>query len=299
MEQQFLIDGIKCSACVAKIEKVLSSQEGVLKVNLVVAKNLLTVAFDETLLNSNKIIETVENLGYKATLRKALSLNPDTQNLGAYKLLALFIVFLLEMLISMGHLVNLKLIENAQGNALAQLFLTLLAIFICKATFVKAYKGLKTLQANMDTLVSVGVLASFTYSLFSVFTLEKSDLALVLHSSKYVFFEGCVGILFFVSIGKFIENNLKLKSTNALDALYNLVPKYAFIKQGNKVVETALENLKVKDVLCVKQGHAIVVDGVVVSGDALVDESTMTGESLYVAITKGSKVFSSTVVSQG
>ena len=233
MEQQFLIDGIKCSACAAKIEKVLSSQEGVLKVNLVVAKNVLTVAFDETKLNSDKIIETVENLGYKATIRKALSLKLDTQNLRAYKLLALFIVFLLEMLISMGHLVNLKLIENAQGNALAQLFLTLLAIFICKATFVKAYKGLKTLQANMDTLVSVGVLASFTYSLFSVFTLEKSDLALVLHSSKYVFFEGCVGILFFVSIGKFIENNLKLKSTNALDALYNLVPKYAFIKQGN------------------------------------------------------------------
>ena len=299
MEQQFLIDGIKCSACAAKIEKVLSSQEGVLKVNLVVAKNVLTVAFDETKLNSDKIIETVENLGYKATIRKALSLKLDTQNLRAYKLLALFIVFLLEMLISMGHLVNLKLIENAQGNALAQLFLTLLAIFICKATFVKAYKGLKTLQANMDTLVSVGVLASFTYSLFSVFTLEKSDLALVLHSSKYVFFEGCVGILFFVSIGKFIENNLKLKSTNALDALYNLVPKYAFIKQGNKVVETALENLKVKDVLCVKQGQAIVADGVVVSGDALVDESTMTGESLLVTKTKGSKVFSSTVVSQG
>ena len=70
MEQQFLIDGIKCSACAAKIEKVLSSQEGVLKVNLVVAKNVLTVAFDETKLNSDKIIETVENLGYKAYLRK-------------------------------------------------------------------------------------------------------------------------------------------------------------------------------------------------------------------------------------
>ena len=114
MEQQFLIDGIKCSACAAKIEKVLSSQEGVLKVNLVVAKNVLTVAFDETKLNSDKIIETVENLGYKASLRKSLSLKSNTQNSGAYKLLALFTIFLLEMLISMGHLVNLKLIENAQ-----------------------------------------------------------------------------------------------------------------------------------------------------------------------------------------
>ncbi len=300
MEKQFLIDGIKCSACVAKIEKILSSQDGVSKVNLVIAKNLLTVNFDETKLNSDEIIKIIENLGYKATLRKSLSLTPASSNyLQAFKLLALFITFALVVLLSMGHLVNLYFIENALYNAFVQLGLTLLGIFICKDTFISAYKSLKTLNFNMDTLVSVGVVASFTYSVFSIFTLEKIDLAMVLHTSKYVFFEGCIGILCFVSLGKFLENNLKLKSTSALDALYNLVPKYAQVKQGDKCVKIAIENLKVKDILCIKQGQAIVADGVVISGDALVDESTMTGESLLVAKTKGSKVFSSTVLSQG
>src|SRR5574344_283159 len=289
LQKTFLVKGMSCAACSAKVSKAVRSVKGVSKANVELLKNACTVEYDERKVTDALIIAAIENSGYKAKISDGGNLYPEDIDLINKEKLNLIICFVLTsflLLLSMGHIVGLMPIKNAFVNALTQ-------------GVISAFNALKHFNANMDTLVSLGSMASFIYSVFIVGTIEFTDTCSVLYTTKPIFFEGAAGILTFVAFGKFIESRAKHKTTNAISALYDLAPKTVLVKKNKEIKDALLSDLKVGDIIIAKQGQRLGVDGVVSLGNAYIDESAITGESKPCKKVIDSKVISATTVIQG
>lgn len=306
MIKTYQVMGMSCAACATRVQKAAMKAKGVENADVNLMQNILTVTFKDNLKDED-VINAVTEAGYgskvmDSTIASIKAMEKDSQERDhdfINLILAIIATFII-MLISMSHMTGFEIIHNGFINAAVQGVLTFFVMVLEKKYFINAFKGLKHLSTNMDTLVSLGAIASFIYSVFVLSTIEFTDTCAVLIDDKAVYFEGAAGILCFVSIGKYIEKKAKVKTTGAINALYSLIPESVVIKAEDGTQKTvALQDVKKGEVLVVKQGQRLGVDGVVVSGEGFIDESSLTGESREIKKISGDEVKASSVLTDG
>lgn len=306
MIKTYQVMGMSCAACATRVQKAAMKAKGVENADVNLMQNILTVTCTDDLKDED-VIKSVTEAGYGAKVMdstvasiKAMGKQSQGRDPDFINLILAIVATCIIMLISMGHMTGFEIIHNGFINAAVQGVLTFFVMVLEKKYFINAFKGLKHLSTNMDTLVSLGAIASFIYSVFVLLTIDFSETCAVLMDEKAVYFEGAAGILCFVSIGKYIEKKAKVKTTDAINALYNLIPESAVIKAEDGTQKTvALQDVKKGQILLVKQGQRLGVDGVVVSGEGFIDESSLTGESREIKKVAGDVVKASSVLTDG
>lgn len=306
MIKTYQVMGMSCAACANRVQKAAMKVQGVENADVNLMRNVLTVSCSEDL-KDESVIKAVTAAGYGAKVVdsataavKSLTQDGSQRDHDLTNLMLAVAATVIIMLLSMGHMTGIELVHNGFVNAALQGALTFFVMVLEKKYFINAIKGLTHFSANMDTLVSIGAASSFIYSVFVLLTIEFSDTCAVLMENKAVYFEGAAGILCFVSVGKYIEKKAKVKTADAICALYSLIPKSAVIKDENGVQKTvSISDVRKGQILIVKQGQRLGVDGVVVSGEGFIDESSLTGESLEVRKTQGDMVRSSGLLTDG
>lgn len=286
------IDGMTCSACSNGLEKYLNKQDGISNatVNLVMAN--ASIEYDEKKLNQEKIEEFVKQAGFKS-LGEFKEIKIEGKN---KKEKAKFIIFtvlaVILMYISMGYMINLPIIPFLDPHKYATNYLiSLLVLTICFIIYgfdilKNGYKNLIHKTPNMDTLVSIGVLASFIYSLYNMYMVIKGNH----HQVMNLYFESAAIIIYFIKLGRYIEGITQNKTKEAIQKLVKITPNTAVIKKDGIEKTVTLDEVHVGDIVVARAGEKIAVDGKVIEGTAHLDEAFITGESKPVAKKKGDNV---------
>ena len=318
--EKFDVTGMTCSSCVAHVEKSVSKLEGVKAVNVNLLTNSMSVSFDEQNLNVITIENAVVDAGYEAHLRETAT-NSAASSIQKVDYVQLeqaemkmrwwiSLVFLIPLLyISMGHMIGLPYphsfhsTENALIVAFTQFLLTLPIIFVNKKYFQVGYKTLFKGAPNMDSLIAIGSSAAIVYGVFAIYrigyALGHGDMETVRQFSQDLYFESGATILTLITLGKYLEAKSKSRTTDAITRLMDLAPKTATVIRENHELEIPVEQVIVDDVVVVRPGQRVPVDGVVESGNSSLDESALTGESLPVFKEKGDTVLSASINKSG
>ena len=308
MKEKYDVIGMSCSACSAHIDKAIRNVDGVQDVNVNLLNNSMVVDYDDQKVNPDLIMKTVEDAGYKAVLPKQATVSQKQENplKQKKKSLILSFVFLTPLFyISMGHMMNMPLPsillgkENMMVFALTQLFLTLPILYINREYYKRGLKALMNKSPNMDTLIAIGSFAAVIYSIYAIFMmgydLGHGYMDDAHHYMMQLYFESAGMILTLISLGKYLEACSKKKTSEAIEKLMNLRPAHATILQDGQEMIVPIEQVQVGDIVVVKSGQSIPVDGDIIQGSLSVDESMITGESLPVDKTVGDKVIGATM----
>lgn len=312
LELVFDVTGMTCAACSARVEKVTTQIDGVdrAEVNLLSCK--MTVQTENKAIAEN-IISAVQKAGYGARLHGETDVRITNPNNDLHEMKKRIIVsaicLVILMYFTMGHMIGLPVpawyhgIENALVAALLQLFLTLPVVYLNRSYFQKGIKSLLHRSPNMDSLIAVGSGASLIYGVVALFRMSyamgNGQMEIVRSYSENLYFESAAMILTLITLGKFLESRAKGKTGDAIAALMDLSPKTAVVRiDGNEII-VPVEQVKVGDIVIVRAGGAIPVDGTVISGRAAVDQSALTGESIPVEKTDGDSVASATINREG
>lgn len=314
--KQYIVTGMTCAACQAHVEKAVGDLKDVDSVSVSLLTNSMRV---EGNADPDEVIQAVEKAGYGAhvqgeekhssnDLEEAL-VDHETPKLKK-RLLHSVIWLMILMYITMGHNmlswpVPAFLNHNHLGLALTQMLICLVVMYINRAFFISGFKSLVHGSPNMDTLVALGSSVSFAWSLYVLYQLTcmitngaaNMDLMPLYHSELY--FESAAMIPALITVGKTLESISKGKTTDALKSLMKLAPKKANIERNGEIVEMDIEEVQVGDIFVVKPAEAIPVDGIVLSGNSAVDESSLTGESIPVDKSEGDHVSAATMNQSG
>lgn len=315
MKERFDVFGMTCSACSAHVEKSVRALEGVREANVNLLQNTMSVDFDEQVLTKNGIIAAVRKAGYDAKAQSKEAAAPKQQAEsdelhGMKTRLITSIVFLvLLMYISMGHMLGAPLpqflhgTENGGAFAFTQFLLTLPILYMNRNYFINGFKRLFQRAPNMDSLIAIGAGAAVVYGIYAIYRIMEGlghgDLALADSYIMDLYFESAGMILTLITVGKFLEARSKGKTSEAITKLLNLAPKTATVVRDGVELTVETKDLATGDVIVVKTGESIPVDGTVLEGTAAVDESAITGESIPVEKHAGDKVISATVNQSG
>lgn len=316
MKDKFDITGMTCSACSAHVYKAVSKLDGVKDVNVNLLSNNMVVEYDDTV-NQNDIIAAVMGAGYGAQatgskesskmVEKSSSENElDEMN---KRLKYSLIFFIPVMYLSMGPMIGLPMISFFEGyyqsfNLVFTLFLlTIPVVFINRVFFTRGFKSLINGAPNMDTLVALGSSAAIVYSIYAIYKigygLAVSNGSLVMAYTHSLYFESAVTILTFITFGKYLEAKSKKKTSKALEKLMDLTPKTAVVERNGKEYTVFIADVQVGDIVVVRPGGSIAVDGEIIEGSTTVDQSAITGESMPVDKVVGDKVISATINKTG
>lgn len=322
-KEQFNVTGMTCAACSARVEKAVGRLPGVDKIAVNLLKNSMVVEYDETVLDTQKIIGAVTDAGYGASLKEAAQQGKAAKAMQASandiarqeyeavkKRLKLSLVFAVPLsYISMGHMMSWPLpeifigVENAMIFSLTLLLLVIPVVFINFKFFRVGFKTLFAASPNMDSLIAIGASASLVYGVYALYKIAygfgHGDLALVHRFSMDLYFESAGMILTLITFGKFLEARAKGRTSDAITKLMDLAPKTAVVERDGAELEIPVEEVEKGDILVVRSGMSVPVDGVLTEGHAAVDESAITGESIPVEKESGSKVTGATVVKSG
>ena len=294
--QQYNITGMSCAACSTRVEKAVSKLDGVSSCSVNLLTNSMSV--DGTA-NQTDIIKAVENAGYGASLKGSKKDNSTEQNTlidketpKLLKRLIASVIFLIALMyVSMGHTMwGFPLPNFLENNHIAigilQMLLSAIIMVINQKFFISGFKGLLHKAPNMDTLVSMGSMASFIYSVCMLFVMTdaqlKGDTQGVMHCMHQFYFESAGMILTLITVGKMLEARSKGKTTDALKSLMKLAPKTATVLVNGEEKVIPATDVKINDIFVVKPGESIAVDAVVIDGVSAVNESALTGESIPV-----------------
>ena len=318
MKKQLLdITGMSCSACSSRIEKVVNRMQGVEQMSVNLLKNNAHVTFDESVVDEKAIIARIEKLGFGARVHAANVAAPVPQQDTAAQemeemrqrligsLLFAGLVFYQHMGRMWGWPLPSFILgqENELINALLQMLWCIPVLFIDRKYFIHGVRNLLSGAPNMDSLIAVGSGASFIYGLYSVFGMAyafgHNCLDLLPGFADALYFEASAVILALVTVGKFMEARAKSHTSDAIQALMNLTPKTALVERHGLQGEIPVEEVVTGDVLIVKSGASVPVDGKIIEGSAALDESALTGESLPVDKTIGDKVIGGTINRSG
>ena len=316
--EQYIVTGMSCAACSARVEKAVSEVEGVTSCSVSLLTNSMGV---EGTASSSAIIQAVEEAGYGASPKGGQeqskeggfdslqdSLKDRETPVLRRRLLSSVIFLLLLMYLSMGHMMwGWPLPSFFEGNhmamGLAQLLLTVIIMVLNQKFFISGFKSLRHRAPNMDTLVALGSSAAFVYSTYALFAMTdaqvKGDADAVMGYMHEFYFESAAMILTLITVGKMLEAYSKGKTTDALKGLMNLAPKTAVLVRNGAEVEAPVEQVKKGDIYVVRPGGNIPVDGVVLEGNSAVDESALTGESIPVDKAQGDSVSAATINQSG
>ena len=316
--EQYIVTGMSCAACSARVEKAVSEVEGVTSCSVSLLTNSMGV---EGTASSSAIIQAVEEAGYGASPKGGQeqskeggfdslqdSLKDRETPVLRRRLLSSVIFLLLLMYLSMGHMMwGWPLPSFFEGNhvamGLVQLLFTTAIMVINQKFFISGFKSLWHRAPNMDTLVALGSSAAFFYSTYALFAMTdaqvKGDADAVMGYMHEFYFESAAMILTLITVGKMLEAYSKGKTTDALKGLMNLAPKTAVLVRNGAEVEVPVEQVKKGDIYVVRPGGNIPVDGVVLEGNSAVDESALTGESIPVDKAQGDSVSAATINQSG
>ena len=317
-KETYDVTGMTCSSCVRHVEKAVEKQPGVKKVTVNLLKNSMVVDYDENKLNQSEIEHAVSDAGYGARLRsKNADLTKDTEENSAQKeyesykqRLIWSVIFTVPLIyLSMGHMLGWPLpffflgTTNAITFAFTQFLLLLPVVYLNRSYFINGFKSLFKGTPNMDSLVALGASAALVYGIFTIYKigigLEFLDFKSVSAHVMNLYFESAGTILTLITLGKTLEAKAKGKTTDAISKLLNLAPKMARVLRDNQEKNVPVEEVKKDDVVIVKAGESIPVDGVIISGSASIDESALTGESLPVDKKEGDKAIGATINRNG
>lgn len=298
-----------CAACSARVEKVTKTVPGVEKaeVNLLAGTMVVYTNSEEIV---PAVINAVRKSGYEASLpRKAEKKIKTEQDNVLLHLILSFLFLIVLMYFTMGHMLGIPAPawyhgeSNTMTAGLLQLFLTLPVLYLNKSYFSRGFKSLWNRAPNMDSLIAIGSGASFVYGVVTLFLIADSvgagDLNTAVKHGKNLYFESAAMILTLISLGKFLESRAKGKTGDAIRKLMDLSPKIAQVKRNEEIVEIPIEEVRLGDVVVVRSGGSIPVDGTVLSGHASVDQSALTGESIPVDKQPGDSVSAATINTDG
>lgn len=311
--EQYTVTGMSCAACTARVEKAVTGVKGVTSCSVSLLTNSMGV---EGTAKAEDIIEAVKKAGYSAVPKKAdkktettpLSENDSEISLLKKRLIASLGFLIILMYVSMGHMMwGFPLPAFFENNHIAmgllQLILTAVIMVINQKFFISGFKGLLHRSPNMDTLVALGSAAAFCYSTFALFAMTgaqlKGNADAVMMYMHELYFESAGMILALITLGKMLEAYSKGKTTNALKSLIKLSPKTAVLLRDGEEISVPVEQVAKGDIFVVRPGESIPVDATVIDGNSAVDESSLTGESIPVDKSVGSKVFAGTLNQSG
>ncbi len=321
-ELKFTVTGMTCAACQANVEKTAKRIEGVSNAQVNLLTEELTVYADEENKLEEKIIEAVNSIGYGAKMKNDSDKNTlkaqwderakreeEKERRMKKRLFSSIILLTILMYIAMGHMIGLPLPELLQSNvnpllnAAIQMLLALPVLIINRKFFISGFKGLIKKVPNMDSLVALGSGASFIYGVFVIILIIIStgngDTESLHRYAHQLYFESSAMILTLVTVGKYLEARSKRKTGDALGKLIDLSPKTANIIKNGKEITIPAEDVQSGDILIIRPGERIAVDGTVESGVGYVDQASITGESLPVEKKPGDEIISATLNKNG
>lgn len=320
MQEKYNVTGMTCAACQARVQKSVSNLTGVQECNVNLLKNSMVVTYDDKNVNSGQIIAAVEKAGYGASLQQAKgksaaqAVSPVDTAKKEYETMKRRVIWSFVFTtplfyISMGHMMGWPLpgfflgTENSMIYALT-LFLLALPVAIINNKYYRM--GFKTLfhgSPNMDSLIALGSGASLAYGVYALYKIAwgfgYGDLAMVNQFTHDLYFEGAGTILTLITLGKFFEARAKGRTSDAINKLMNLAPKKATVVRDGVETVIPAEEVEKGDILIVKAGESVPVDGVLLEGTGSLDESAITGESIPVDKQAGDKVIGATINQSG
>ena len=300
----FNVTGMSCASCARTVENALNKNEDI-KASVNIATEKVNIEYDENKYNFEKIKKIVENSGYGLveTLSEEQKMQMYEDKIKSLKnKLILAAVFAIPLIyISMGHMMGIHLpdIINPKKNAaiysIVQLLLTIPVVYAGKDFFIHGFKNLVRKSPTMDSLIAMGASAAIIYSLYATYMTITVDPEY--HMNLY--FESAGTIITLILLGKLLEARTKGQTSSAIKKLIGLQPKKAKIIENGVEKEVLIENIKVGDIIVVKPGEKIAVDGKIVSGNTSVDEAMITGESIPVSKNPGDKVIGGSINKNG
>ncbi len=314
--EQYNVTGMSCAACSARVEKAVSKVPGVTSCSVSLLTNSMGV---EGTASSDEIIRAIQDAGYGASLKGAsgqqISASAAEEALEDHetpvlkrRLIASIGFLLVLMYFSMGHMMwGWPLPAWFDGNhvamGLVQLLLAGIIMVINQKFFISGFKSLWHRAPNMDTLVALGSMASFVWSVYALFAMTRAqvdgDSAAVMNYMMEFYFESAAMILTLITVGKMLEARSKGKTTDALKGLMKLAPKTAVVVRDGQEATVPIEQVRKGDIFVVRPGENIPVDGVILEGNSAVNESALTGESIPVDKNPGDAVSAATVNQSG
>lgn len=305
-KEKFDVTGMTCSACSSRVEKCVSKLDGASNVTVNLLTNSMQVEYDEKVLSERQIIDAVVKAGYGANVQNVKSSASSSQGRAAasgnpveeqmknmkFRLIVSFVFLVPLMYVSMGHMVGLPLpgllsgVENAVSFAFTQFLLCLPIIFVNRKYYIKGFQTLSHLAPNMDSLIAIGSTASLVYGIVAIYRMSyglgNGDMELVHRYYHDLYFESAAMILALITVGKYLEARSKGKTSEALTKLLDLAPKTAVVERGGREEEIPVEQVQAGDIVVVRPGNSIPVDGFIIEGSTSIDEAAITGESIPV-----------------
>ena len=315
MKLKFDVTGMTCAACSARVEKVTAAIPGVDQVEVNLLAGTMQVKTENEAC-TEAIIAAVQNAGYGAAVHGKKSTKEENKNTVQdelrqmkIRIISSLIFLLVLMYFTMGHMVGLPMpgwymgAENALVATLLQFFLTLPPVLINYRYFTRGFKALVNRAPNMDSLIASGASASLVYGIVVLFIMAYAvghgDWDTLERYRHNLYFESAAMILTLITIGKFLEARAKGKTGDAIRQLMDLSPKTAIVRRNGMEYSVPVENVRVGEIVIVRSGGSIPVDGTVISGRGAVDQSALTGESIPVEKNIGDAVSAATINTEG
>ena len=288
VRETLLVEGMTCAACSARVEKVLSKVEGVVKANVNLSSNKATVEFPSGVVDENALIAAVEKAGYKAQIQREADLDREKQ-MREKEIKSLKTSFIMSLILTAPLVAAMFFHMAGQMNILTngyfQWALATPVQFIIGYRFYKgAYHSVRGGGANMDVLIALGTSAAYFYSIYNLFNMVHE-----------YYFEASAVIITLILLGKLFEAIAKGKTSEAIKKLMGLQPKTARVIRNDSEMDIAIEDLLIGDIIVVRPGEKVPVDGIIVEGSSALDESMITGESIPVDKKEGDQVIGATI----
>ena len=314
MTEKFNVTGMTCSACSAHVEKSVKKLNGVKSVNVNLLQNNMHVDCDETAVSVDDIINAVVSGGYGASVagkeqeKKDNKIDNEISNM-KFRLIVSLVCLVPLMYISMGHMWGWPFLnvfhgaENGITFALTQMLLMLPIMYVNRKYYITGFKTLFHGAPNMDSLIAIGSGAAFTYGIIAIYCigygLGHGDKEFAHSYMMNLYFESAAMILALITLGKFLESRAKGKTSQAIEKLIDLSPKTAVVIRDGKEVTVGVDDVQIGEIVAVKAGQSVPLDGVIVEGNGAIDESAITGESIAVEKNVGDKVIGATINKSG
>ena len=314
MTEKFNVTGMTCSACSAHVEKSVKKLNGVKSVNVNLLQNNMHVDFDETAVSVDDIINAVVSGGYGASVagkeqeKKDNKIDNEISNM-KFRLIVSLVCLVPLMYISMGHMWGWPFLnvfhgaENGITFALTQMLLMLPIMYVNRKYYITGFKTLFHGAPNMDSLIAIGSGAAFAYGIIAIYCigygLGHGDKEFAHSYMMNLYFESAAMILALITLGKFLESRAKGKTSQAIEKLIDLSPKTAVVIRDGKEVTVGVDDVQIGEIVAVKAGQSVPLDGVIVEGNGAIDESAITGESIAVEKNVGDKVIGATINKSG
>jgi Cu+-exporting ATPase len=301
MKKTFYVSGMTCSACSSHVNKCVSELDGVISCDVSLLTNQMVVEYDN--ISEDEIIKAVKDAGYNASTvkpeEKKYHKSFDKLIIGIVLLVILMYIAMYDML----KLPILNFLKNPIVNSSIQFGLTTVIIVLFFHFFRNGFKRLFKLHPNMDSLIAIGSTASYLFGIYYLILIIVSyvnkDLEYASHLRHNLYFDSAAMILVFTSIGKLLEAKSKKKALQSVEDLVNMVPNTCNVIKNGVEVNTSLKDVNIGDTLISRVGDIIPLDGVVVSGEASINEATITGEAMAIDKFIDSTVISGTLVLDG